>query len=201
MRDIGEATEDEMVLAFLRAEIHSNRFGGHARQGLRGDLSLVGPDARTDDPYQNARRRQALAYRGWGYFNIALFNGFPQDAVWRRVALNRDDLGRLKYANAGTWIVLSGESRILRDGAANVGVITPVPENADIHIREVVEEMRQGRTYPELILAAESPDKEHYVVEGHTRATAYFLQLAEGASDEYEAIVAYSPALPRWQFY
>ena len=57
--------------------------------------------------------------------------------------------------------------------------------------------MEGGRVFPELILAAESIDSQHYVVEGHTRITAY---CRSGMADEYEAIVAYSPDLAGWAF-
>jgi hypothetical protein len=60
-----DISEDEMVLAFLSAEVDSPRFGADARSAL-GDLELV-RDPDLSDTHANQRRRSALArYRGWG---------------------------------------------------------------------------------------------------------------------------------------
>ena len=73
MRVIRDSSEDEMVLAFLSAEVDSNRFGAVVRQ-LLGDLELV-RNADTTDATANQRRRSVLVqYRGWGR-NSALFLG------------------------------------------------------------------------------------------------------------------------------
>ena|SRR5438067_1888129 len=121
MRVVGPSNEDEMVLAFLRAEVHSPRFRQAARLAI-GDLKLV-DNPRLDDSHQNARRRTALQrYRGFGR-NDFLFRGFPDGAAkWERVRLKREDLGGLLYAKAGEWVLLSRGSRLVSDGAAHVGV-------------------------------------------------------------------------------
>jgi carnitine 3-dehydrogenase / betainyl-CoA thioesterase len=81
MRDLGPATEDEMILGFLRAEIDSPRFGAHVRH-LLGDVNLV-LNADLDDAAQNDARRSALrAFRGFGK-NRYLFQGFPSESLWR----------------------------------------------------------------------------------------------------------------------
>ena len=108
-----------MVLAFLRAEIHSPRFRAVVIGALGGDRSLV-YSPRLDDSTQNTRRRRALAaVRGFGV-GTYLFRGFPSDVEWRRVALTREEVGGLQYANHPTWVTLSDGSRLVREGAANV---------------------------------------------------------------------------------
>ena len=118
---VAPSSEDEMVLAFLQAEVDSPRFGRSARKAV-GDMNLVS-NPRLDEPHENARRRTALQrYRGYGS-NDWLFRGFPTEAArWERVRLTRDDLGGLLYAKAPEWVLLSRGSRLVADGAEHVGV-------------------------------------------------------------------------------
>jgi hypothetical protein len=197
MQTIGPVAEDEMILAFLSAEFHSPRFKAAIRQALGGDAApIYWP--RLNDDAENARRRQALgAVRGYGTGQY-LFRNFPGDVEWYRIALTRDDLGAVMYANYPTWVWLSGGSRLVRDGAANVDAIQ-VPENANENIRAVARELRGGPSYPEMILVADSPGGQLVLVEGHTRATAYFLTSAP--PDEIEVLAGYSASMAHWAFY
>jgi hypothetical protein len=63
----------------------------------------------------------------------------------------------------------------------------------------VERELAWGRRYAEIILAVEHADGQHYVVEGHTRATAYFRYFIDDT--EIEALVAYAPGLSEWLFF
>ncbi len=135
--------------------------------------------------------------RGFGV-GTYLFQGFPSDAEWRRVALTRDDVGGLLYANYPTWVTLSGGSRLVRDGAANVESID-TGDGTNANIFGVERELRGGRTFAEMILAAENPKAPHIVVEGHARATAYARVLPDDA--EVEAIAGYSARLGEWRWF
>jgi len=220
---VGPSSEDEMVLAFLQAEVDSPRFGNLARTAVR-DMNLV-TNPHLDEPRENARRRTALQrYRGFGS-NDLLFRGFPAvEATWERVRLTRDDLGGLLYAKAGEWVLLSRGSRLIADGAEHVGV-NAVPTSPEIaasasavgwpprvldtpdwraKVREASEgieavkkELGTGRVYPETIIFAEGRNAPHIIAEGHTRATAQFLHM--DAADEVEVLVGYAP-LADWVF-
>jgi len=184
-----------MVHAFLRAEAYSRRFGPAVRHFLGGDLSLIAKDADLDSQYRNDRRRTALArFRGFGV-NALLFAGFPNDVQWQRAVFTRQELAAMKYAKADAWRVLSRGTLVVSDGAEGVGVVSPVPENADENILGIENEMERGRTFEPLILAAERPESQHYVVEGHSRITAY---VRSGDAGEFEAIVGYSPGMSNW---
>jgi len=197
MREIGPSSEDEMILAFVRAEFHSPRFKPLFRKALGGDANLV-YRPRLDDPEENRARKNALAMvRGYGV-NKYLFTNFPTDATWIRLACTRDDIGAMKYANHPTWTTLSHGSRLVRDGSANVES-TPTGEDVNDHVLAVVREIAQGRTFAELIVAAEDEDAVPILVEGHARATAYVRALPANA--EVEVITARAPDLSRWSFY
>jgi len=82
-----------LVLAFLRAEIDSPRFGelvGHCVRMLGSDRGLI-DNADVVDARQNRIRKELLdGFRGYGK-DAGLFRGFPQDTKWRRVVLDADD--------------------------------------------------------------------------------------------------------------
>jgi hypothetical protein len=190
---VGPATEDEMILAFLRAEVQSPRFGERARHSLGHDLSLV-DNPRLDDASQNLARKNALsAYRGYGK-DAWLFAGFPKDAEWHHVRLTPKDLGELHYARCQPWLDMSSGTLEVCIGAANVARFAEINDN----VAAIERGLASGRTFPELILAAQRPHAQHSLVEGHSRATAYYL--SSHTQSPIPAIAGYSPALPTWGF-
>src|SRR5438128_4998277 len=105
MLDLCPATEDEMILAFLRAEIDSHRFGYRARLGVLAQPLI--DNANLGDARANAMRKALLRdTRGYGV-NSALFTGFPGNVTWRRFRLDPEDVRALRYANYATWVDLS----------------------------------------------------------------------------------------------
>jgi hypothetical protein len=196
MIERGQATEDDMVAAFLRAEINSSRYDDRILEPLlqQGLSRRLIDEPNLADGMENAVRRGLLDFRGFQSRN-ALFSRFPTDARWRRVALESDDLGRLRYANYPTWIELSGGTRLVNDGARN---FRGRPDNPDTyHIYAIAQACRNGIRFPELI-TAEAHDSSLILIEGHSRATAY---LMEGFTSDIEALVASSPTMHRWAFY
>lgn len=199
MIERGSATEHEMVLAFLQAEIDSARFGP-IYQGILTRLRLnrtpLIDQANLANAKDNHIRTELLkAVRGYKA-NQYLFKGFPSNVQWRRVELELVELTRLKFANFSTWITLSGGSRSVVDGAKNVERIQTA-ENANDNIRAVAEKVRSGHRFPELIVV-QADGQDLILVEGHTRATAYVLAQP---SNPIELLVGSSSLLKQWVFY
>jgi hypothetical protein len=100
MRIVSAAGEDEVVAAFLRAEVESDRFGPPIAEILdrrRLDRSLL---ARPDlgDAAANAARRDVLGeHRGWG-LGEGMFGGFPEQVHWWRAALTPEEVLSIRYA-------------------------------------------------------------------------------------------------------
>jgi hypothetical protein len=194
MEVVGPATDDEMILAFLRAEVHSQRFKEAARSSLGHDLSLV-YEPRLDDVAQNLARKNALsAYMGYGR-DEWLFAAFPSDVEWQHVLVSHEELGGLRYARCDPWFAMSGGTLKVSLGAANVANFPEINHN----VAAIMKELANGRSYPELILAAESLDAPHILVEGHSRATAYYLSIH--TPRQVPAIAGYSSLLSSWRFY
>ena len=105
------ATEAEVVLAFLRGEIDSRRFGNDVRQALvdAGGLELVlHPDLNSED--ENRARESALSVaRGWR--DAELFEGFPEAVNWYHGVMQPDLLSRVRFIDYSYWNELSGGSR------------------------------------------------------------------------------------------
>ena len=90
MIEFGPASEDAVVLAFLRAEIDSPKWGPSYSDLLRRlhlDRDPVIDAADLEDAGGCETRKAVLgAVRGYGC-NDALFTGFPPDTTWRRVRI------------------------------------------------------------------------------------------------------------------
>jgi hypothetical protein len=202
MIELGPATENQMVLAFLRAEVDSPQFGQFYKHCL-DQLQALGitrkallDSADLDSSRDNAQRMAVLkAVRGYGG-NTLLFTRFPNDVRWCRLGLEPADWIRVKYANHSTWVDLSGGTRIVADGAKNIDSVVAA-ENVNQNVKALVVELRKGKRYPELIGVKNDKD-EIVLVEGHSRATAYAVaKLIEPV----QSIVGSSPSMKDWAFY
>jgi hypothetical protein len=196
--DIGPATENEMILAFLRAEIDSSRFGTAYAQILsnsRIDRQWLIDRADLNSDGENRARKELLGLvRGFGNDSF-LFRGFPPGVQWRRVGLEPTDWNKVKYANYPTWVSLSGGTRVVADGAKNIDSV--LVEDANENIKAVAAGVRSGKRYAELI-GVDGVSGDIILAEGHTRATAYALaQLPKCV----ECIVGSSPNMATWAFY
>src|SRR2546425_34638 len=122
MLDLGPVTEDEMVLAFVRGEIDSPLYG--FRAGLGPHAGRIVDHADLADAEGNTARKEVLR-QGRGYPDRLLFQGLPRNVTWRRFRLDPNEVADLRYANHPAWVALSGGTRRVRDGAANVGSSVP----------------------------------------------------------------------------
>ena len=212
MRKIGCASEDEMILAWVRGDYCSKQCWGEImRRVLGNEVRYIDHRARTDDDAQNLDRKHALTCaRGYG-IGKGLFSRFPSHLHWIRLALSNDELGGLLYLDHKDWRVLSEESLLVRDGAQNVDRVE-VQHGVNDKIRGIAQalqngqtcpkipgierEFQNGRTYSEPIIVAEDRDAPHTILEGHGRATAYHRVLSRDS--EFEVIAGYSPDLTPW---
>lgn len=202
MIERGAATEDEMIAAFLRAEIDSSRYGNNFV--LTGLIELGLERTIVDAPNftnaaENAIRRKLIEYRGYPTRSL-LFEGFPLDVRWRRVELEARDFAVMRYINDTVtktphWTSLSGGTRRVSDGAHNFPQRQTDP--ATQQIAAIAQAVRNGRRFPELI-AAQAEDGSLILIEGHSRATAYAM---ENAMHSVESLVGSSPSMTEWLFY
>jgi hypothetical protein len=170
MRLLRAVSEDDMVAAFLTAEVASARYGSQIRKILarlgRPLAVVTQPDL--SDESANAVRRQILAaYRLYPSGDV--FTGMPADVRWYRAALTPAELGTVKYLDYSYWTDFSGGTRLATDGARRLG---PWPDQpAGTIYRQIAENARDGRLPPAIILIGEPGPANLVVIEGHKRFT------------------------------
>lgn len=171
------ASVDEMIATFVRGEYDSARFGADYKVLLAGsgfDRTIIDQPDVSDARQNKVRRLMLRTVRG--YPDRYLFTGFPVDKVkWRWIELDNDEVGRLWYAHWPTWVELSGGTRLVADGAANLDKTEVKEKGVSMNdgIRAVEQRLRKGDTFSELILVGQSLRGPFVAMEGHTRVTAY----------------------------
>jgi hypothetical protein len=145
---IAAATEDQVVLAFLRAEQYSSRYGQAVRDAIAGRPELLA-EPNLSNESENELRRQALAYRGYGQ-NVALFAGFPADVSWSSVRLPREEVQEL-LLGFGIWPDLTGESRVLRVVAEKLRQPAMSTDERVGIVRSIAELDRAGSQFEPLV--------------------------------------------------
>lgn len=203
MRVLRPAHANEMVLAFLKAEIESPRVGHHYERFLLElglDHGLIAHADLSDD-VQNEQRGRVLD-RARGYVTrVVLFQGFPANVQWYRIALSRNDLPKVRYIDdgrKGDWVCLSSGTRLVSDGARTM-LRMSADQDPCSHIWEIARGLRDGKSYPELILVSKNLNTDMVLLEGHVRATAYVLA-ADALPDEIEALLGCSESMGGWVF-
>jgi hypothetical protein len=161
MHTLEEVTEDEMILAFIQAEVDAWP-ARYRASGLEPEDSGQNADPRNAE--QNQRRRRALAQaRGYGQDQL-LFRGLPDDLSWYRGVVTVDELGSFRYLNYPTFIQLTGGSRLVRDGGR--GANTVEQEQLTQRILALGKAVEKGERYPPLIAIALDIDAPPVILEG-----------------------------------
>src|SRR5207247_4092097 len=106
MRIVRAASEAEVLATFLRAELDSPRYGRRLLELLGEDevneSVLRTPDL--DDADECAYRARLLdRHRAW-LRRQGLFEGFPEQVEWSRVALVPEDVLAIRYINWDWWL-------------------------------------------------------------------------------------------------
>jgi len=201
MRIIAPSSEDEMVLAFLRAEVDSAEYHGIIEETLSalGYTRAILDNADLRNPREKHARTVCLS-RSRGYKqNCGLFKGFPNNVIWQRESLSSEELGQAKYVNQHVWVAASGNTRLVSDGARNLDA-GALLESLKSKIEGIEAGVRIGRRPPELILVGKGDGSALVLAEGHSRATAY-VRAAAYLSDGVEAIMGISPDMGDWYWY
>ena len=191
-----------MVAVFLRGELGSERFAPGIREAL--DAAGVAEELITDPDLRhledNAVRRRVLdATRGYEQ-RIGLFDGFPHDVRWSRVALTPAELGAVRYINWSYWLEISGGTRRPADAAGRIRTNLEAYGVANDGFHELAAELRQGRVWSELIVVSAREQGDGVVLEGHGRLTGMALA-ADALPGETEVLRGVSASMSRWSEY
>jgi hypothetical protein len=199
MRVLAPATEDDMVLLFLRAEIDSWRFSAallEALTELGHDRSLV-DHADTSDPEENAVRREALA-RARGYLrNKAVFNGLPDDISWSWAMLTPDELAAVRYIDWDYWLDVTGGTRRPADAIERMRNEWDSEGN---DVCAIADSVARGSLPLEIIVLGRPPGGDLVVLEGHVRLSGLLLRPGNLPA-EVRVLLGTSPRIEEWGLY
>lgn len=198
MRIVGHVDEAEVVAAYLRGELESDRFSARLRELLECDGAdpavLSHPDL--GDPAANAYRLALLGeFRGFGR-GEGMFQNFPASVGWSRVALTREELEAILYIDWDWWLRISGGTRRPADAAARIRDGGVPGSNAEEH-EPVARRLLDGPPLPELIVVTTLERPRLVLVEGHVRLTAFML-FPSYLPDGLEVFLGEAEDFERW---
>jgi hypothetical protein len=205
MDDLGTATENQVILAWLQAEIESVSF----QQYLAGEppnpvylasalRAARSPNLRDAD--QNELRRKIIVKtHGFG-LGIKSFEGLANDIAWRRARVTSHEVGEMVYASGHpAWAALAPATRKVAEGAANVGHVFTGDQTSMLVLALAVRicDSHPMPVLPEII-CLRRPDGHLVIMEGHTRATAIMLEAHR--IPQINVFVGTSPSVANWAY-
>lgn len=201
METIRKITEDDMVAAFLKAEIDSPRFGDGVKTALKnagaGQNIVMSPN--TDDSEENKLRATVLG-ECRGYPDKQIFSGFPVDVSWEFASLEKSDLEKILYIDDDYWVKLSNGTRLPTEAAKNINNGVEIYEQSNQRFIDTAEKIRNGIELPEMIIVGDRKGGKLVVIEGHLRLTSYAMAL-DAVPDNLKAIVGYSENMGNWELF
>lgn len=171
-------SEPEVVLAFLRGELDSERFGQDVTDALiaAGGLDLV-HDADLGSAQQNRGREAAFSVaRGWR--DAELFERFPEKVDWYFGPFQPELLERVRFIDYSYWNELSGGSRRPADVVTTLRAGTLprwMTELGTSWCFELAAQLAHAESLDGLIVMATPDLGELVLLEGHARLTAIFV--------------------------
>jgi hypothetical protein len=194
MRDLRDISTHEMVHAFLKAEIDTEKWRvqyANAMSALQVDRAALVDNPDLADSSANYLRAALLGkVRGYGC-DAYLFKGFPLDTTWRQVLIEVNDFGRLFYLNQSSFVDGAGGTRSIID---SVGV-APRDNAFAEKVEGIVHAIQQDATLDPVILVVGRNDTL-IVLEGNHRTRAF----VEFGKKPFEAYVGRSPSMGEWTF-
>ena len=204
MEDAGAATEDQVILAWLQAEVESPDFQAYivGNPPNPANLSAVLKAARQPDlrdAAQNELRRGiVISLYGFGK-GTGSFEGLADDINWRRMRLTPAEVGEMLYArHAGAWQLLSPVTRKVAEGATNIGHVYTGDSTNMVVLSLASGLCHSEKKVPEII-ALKRPDGRLVILEGHARATAIVLE-AHRFPHSVQAYVGDGPSVASWAY-
>lgn len=205
MDDLGSATENQVILAWLQAEIESVVFQQYLAgeppnpvylaQALRAARS---PNLR--DPDQNELRRKIIVKtHGFG-LGIKSFEGLANDIQWRRARVTSHEVGEMLYASGHpAWTNLAPVTRKVAEGASNVGHVFS-GDQTNMLVLALALRIADSNPAPALpeVICLRRPDSQLVIMEGHTRATAIMLEAHR--IPQVNVYVGASPSVASWAY-
>jgi hypothetical protein len=207
MEDLGSVSDDQVILAWLQAEIESPPFqayliGDPARPSHLARALALARNPDLGNAAHNAERRRIIASaHGFGRGSL-IFAGLEDDISWRRARVSIAEVAEMLYSNRNaTWTILAPATRKVAEGADNAARLF-TGDDMNLHILSLARIIcHADNPEPELsdLICMRMPDGAISLLEGHTRATAMVMEghkLRHGV----EAFIGESPSINSWAY-
>jgi hypothetical protein len=204
VEDLGAATEDQVILAWLQAEIESAGFQAYVVGNPPNPANLSSalkaarsPDLR--DQAQNDLRRDLItSIYGFGQ-GKGSFEGLAKDLTWRRLRLTTAEVAEMLYArHEGAWQLLAPVTRKVAEGATNIGHVY-TGDSTNMVVLSLASGLCHSQKKVPEIIALKRPDGRLVILEGHARATAIVLE-AHRFTKGVEAYIGDGPSVASWAY-
>ncbi len=195
-----QISEEEVVLEFLTAELHSSRF----RFDLLSILNTykLSEEIITYPNISSLKENQQRAFllgelRGF-LKNKKIFKGMPMDINWYTETFSYSQFQNLLCVNdEKTWKKFSGSNRLIIDASKTILNLNKNPASEILAIREKITNLHQPSA--RLIFITNSKSNKYVILEGHCRACAY--SLCEASFFPLEVIVGRHDNIEEWIYF
>ena len=194
MKIIKLSDENEMIYEFLKMEMASERYTEKINSALKQfNLSeSILQNGNISSEEENNHRKNVLGiFRGYNK-NSGLFENFPSEIKWIWSKFSRQDLPKIKYINYSYWNELScytGSPLTAVKTILSGKTIYDVPNDG---FHNAAEGLKNGKTFPPLIILTDSNENDFIILEGHVRITAY--AMAPDFFEDISVILGYCNA-------
>jgi len=202
MEILKNISEDEVTAIILNYNMHSSRFRNELKKLLQehglDEKIVTDPDLKNDS--ENAIRKrfiQSLDGSGVGGY---LGKNFPNDVVWKKAQLSKEDLQKIKYIDYSYWNELTNNTRLVSDGAESIKKGVVIFNESNQRFWDAFEALKQGEKFPAPILVSQNSTSDLVVIDGHLRLTVYLLD-AGYTPNKVEVIIGYSENFLSWDLY
>ncbi|MGB1289241.1 MAG: hypothetical protein ACPG7F_22085 [Aggregatilineales bacterium] len=197
------ASEHAMIALFLQSEWHSPKrwqpvIHDYLESHHLDSEIITSPD--TENPAENAKRLAIFdSYRHYTA-RIDLFEGFPQDVKWHHGTITLNNLRQVQYIDYSYWNKLSDGTRLAMNAVANIWADKRIYDVSNDGFRHLAMLLRDGASFPPLILVSTDAEDTLVVLEGHARLTAYMLA-SDNVPDSLLVMIGLSPQMTQWVYF
>ena len=172
MKKIRKSNEAEMILEFLKGELHSKRFHKdicNVLSSMNLDETIINNGNITKEQENFQRLKIMKLFRG--YPDEELFENFPKINKWELIELNERDIDNIYYIDYDYWNELSNGTSKPMEAAKMIQSGKEIYEISNQSFLDGVE-YSKNNIFPPVILITCNEEK-YLIIEGHYRMTVY----------------------------
>lgn len=176
MKIIRESNEEEMLLEYLKCEIHSKRFGERLKKtldelGFSEDIII---NANLESQDENEKRK-IIMQKFREYPTGDIFVNFPKEIKWYYVEFEEADLDKIYFLNWPCWNERTNNTAKPKDAAKNIYMGVEFADIPNEKFLKGLEYLENGNKFGPIIAVTCNLEK-CVLIEGHSRVTVYAMK-------------------------